>query len=167
MEFDKVINKRISCRSFLDEKIDRENISKILDSAKKAPVAKGKYQDYKLFIIESKKLKDLQSLTLKESNLDFTYGAPLVIVVAYKGEENEPMEQSVGAIIENMELCASNLGLDSVFVYTIKRYFLGSEAYKNALNLDGYIPEACLCIGKGKDFKYTDKKHNIDVEFIE
>jgi len=164
MDFKEVLKKRQSCRSYLYEKISKEDLDEILEAGIKAPIAKGRYGDYKIFVYSDEKLKEIQRVAKEVTNADFTFGCPLLILVAYKGEENEPMEQSVGAIIENMELCASNLDLNSVFVYTIKRVALANEAFKNTLNLGEYTPEACLCVGKGKDFKFIDKHHEILVE---
>lgn len=164
MEFNEVINKRQSCRSYSNEEVSEKDLDEILLSGMKAPIAKGKYADYKLVVYSGSKMKELQKITFNHMNNDYTYGAPLMIVVAYKGIENEPMEQSVGAIMENMELCASNLNLDSVFLYTIKRVYEADEEYKKALNLGDYVAEACLAVGKGKDFKFVNKNHLLVVE---
>ena len=44
MEFDKVIDKRVSTRKFLDKKIERENLEKIVKAGTKAPVGRSFYK---------------------------------------------------------------------------------------------------------------------------
>lgn len=164
MEFNDVISKRQSVREFSSETIADDYIDILLDSAKKAPIARGLYGDYKLVVIQGETLKEMQKVFI-DLNKDITYGCSLMIVVAYKGLENEPMEQSIGSIIENMHLEATNLGLGSVYVYNFKPFYSHTQKLHNIVDFKDYVPEAALCIGITKDYKYINKKHDILTEY--
>ncbi len=54
MEFDKVIEKRVSTREFLDKKIEREDLEKIVKAGVKAPVGKSLYENMAISVITNK-----------------------------------------------------------------------------------------------------------------
>lgn len=57
MEFFDVIKKRQSIRSYKPDIIEKDKIDKILEAARIAPTAKN-LQAFKIFIIETKKIKN-------------------------------------------------------------------------------------------------------------
>ena len=88
MDFDKVLNLRQSVRSFLDDEISKNDVEYILKAGKISAVARGLYDDYKLFVIKGKKLDELQHfMELNSPRKDCTFGAPLVIVLCTKEDE--------------------------------------------------------------------------------
>jgi len=164
MEFNNVINKRQSVRSFTKDEISDEDIDIILDAAKKAPVGKGNYNEYKLIVYSNNVVQELSKLSIKSLNRDILYGCNKIILVAHNGPSNEVIEQSIGCIMENMELGATNIGVDSVYVYGIRPLYLNSKEVQEILSLGEFIPEAALCLGKALNYKYIDKKHEMTIE---
>lgn len=163
MEFEDILNKRQSVRNFKKENVSKASIDAILLAGMKAPVAMGQYKDYLLKVVQNEELSKLQeNLSSLSSRGDCTYGAPLVILVLYKNEMNEPAAQSVGCIIENMSLKSTELDLGSVYVYSIKNYS-SNESVRDFLNIGDYKVAACLAIGKKEHYQYINKNHKIEV----
>ena len=83
MNFYDVLQKRVSTRSFTDQKVSEEDIKILLDAAKKAPIANGAYEACRLTVITDKSLieeisREYNEFAGKES--DSLFGAPLFLI---------------------------------------------------------------------------------------
>ena len=145
--------KRRSYRKYLSKEVEEEKIHQILEAGMLAPIANGKYYNVILKVFKGEELRILQDTLVKEAGNDNTYKAPLVIAVYHKGENIELANLDVGAIIENMLLEARDLGLGSVFIYSICRLTRSNEALKKYNELDGgYILRSVISVGYVEDF---------------
>ena len=116
MNFEDVIRKRFSTRSFKDEKISREQLDKILEAGRIAPTAKNN-QPQKIYVIES-----VDALNKINECSPCIYGAKTVLLVcsnkdlAFHKENYSTYEMDATICATHMILEATNVGVDSVWV---------------------------------------------------
>ncbi|MHA1230151.1 MAG: nitroreductase family protein [Candidatus Helarchaeota archaeon] len=111
---EKIISRR-SIRSFLDEKIDKEIILKILECARWAPSGLNN-QPWEFIVIEDEN-KDKLARQTKYGNI--INSAPVIIAVYYnkdRGYNYVKDIQSIGAAMENILLGIHFLGLGGVWL---------------------------------------------------
>ena len=150
---DELFIKRRSYRKYLPKEVEEDKLNDILESGMLAPIASGKYFNVVLKVFRGEELKTLQETLVKETGNDNTYKAPLVIGVYHKGENVELANLDASAIIENMLLEARELGLGSVFIYSICRLTRSNEALKKYNELEGgYILRSVVSFGYVEDF---------------
>lgn len=164
MNFDETLNLRVSDRSFNDEEISDDVIRYILLSAQKAPVAKGKYENYVLTVVRGERLKMLRNGKDFSQYCNIFYNSTLVIFLStIDYSRPELSNQDAGCIIENMQLACTNIGLGSVYVYSGSKPANSINEYRDIL---GYTKnEFCLaCIAVGHpNIKEFPKQHLIKV----
>lgn len=121
MEFDSVIKKRHSIRSFKDKSVSWKLVMDAIDSAIKAPFA-GNNNNLKFIIVESPEL--IEKLA-KYSNQDWISEATIALIVCSNDKNLERLyqergkaysKQQAGATIENLLLKITDLGLSSCWV---------------------------------------------------
>lgn len=159
METMKTIAIRQSCRAYTREQITEEELQKILEAANAAPVASGKYDEVKLTVIQDKniltKINDVVSKAFEGSNIFSTYDAPTVILVC--GKTAEDSDKSVAycnaaCIVENMMLAAAELGLGSVYIYSIASIIgTKTDLYKELMIPDGFMPLSAISVGNSTE----------------
>ena len=125
MNFDEVLEKRRSIRSYLSSDVLKSDIKKIIEAGITAPSAHNR-QPWKVFVAKDE-IKDniYESLILKKdinSTVEMTAKiikeAPVLLIVFYDGKEGQRDNDilSIGAFIENMHLKATDLGLGSLWI---------------------------------------------------
>lgn len=132
----KIFEERKSVRSFSKRQVEKEDILKILDSARLAPSAKNR-QPWHFYILSDDEKTEVVSefiSALKENNTEETGLATarilkscskiILVFMDYKKVEEMglsliPDFLSVGACIENALLQATELGIGSLWVYDI------------------------------------------------
>ncbi len=150
MEFELLINKRRSVRSYLDSVPEKEKIDKVISAALRAPSA-GNLQSYKIAIVGDKMLKQQlysvchnQRWVLKSQILLVFIADPSHAAQKYgqRGVELYAIQDAtIAAAYAQLE--AANLGLGSVWVGSFE-----SEKVSGILNLaKDEIPIAILPIG--------------------
>ena len=169
MELFTAINTRQSCRDFLDEDIEKEDIEQIIEAGTMAPsplnsqpwdffvvtsntvkeqLWKGA-EEYKAKIVEISKWK-----WLEKYSVDFLKSAPVIIVVtgdktksgADTFQEDGPVayQHACAAAVQNMLLASHALGLGSVW-FTL----FDKNSVKELLKIDdNKVPLAFVCLGK-------------------
>lgn len=145
MNFEDVIRKRFSTRSFKDEKVKKEELDKILEAGRLAPTAKNN-QPIKIYVIESdealKKINDCSPCI---------YGSKTVLLVcadknnSYHKGEYSTFEMDASIVATHMMLEATNVGVDSVWVE-----MFDNNKVKEYFNLD-YEPILLLPLGYRTD----------------
>lgn len=169
MDFDKVLDKRVSTRKFLDEEVSKEGIEELLKAAKKSPIGHGAYDTVHLTVIRDKSLLEEMKREYNEQEgkeSDSLFGAGLFIMVS-SNKTNSCEYEDAGCLIETMCLKATEMGLGSCYIRGLV-HNLGSDAkYVKKLNLpEGFRPISGLVLGK-IDHELVGKDHDIEVTYIE
>lgn len=165
MEFKDTIFNRRSNRFLSDEKINDESIDYILQIAKRAPVALGRYSDINLLVIEGETLRRLQKKFVELNKIDNTFGSGLLIVVLHKGMKEDLCNQDAGIIGSYICLGASDLGLGSVYLHSLVG-MMNDDKYINQELLHIEKPYEVMCavtVGKIKDNKVRNVTHDFEV----
>ena len=142
------IYKRRSIRKFQNRVVNDEAIKKLLECAMAAPSAKNK-APWEFYVIKNKDIQD----KIKASSKAYNYNSSLLIVVAsnlnntISRELNDFWIQDCSAAIENILLCATDLGLGTCWcgIYPVKERV---ENITKILNLnDDIIPLGLIQVG--------------------
>ena len=132
MEFNEVVEKRYSCKSYSDRQITREQLDAILNAARVAPTAKN-LQEQRIYVIQSPEaLAKIDELT------PCRYNAPTVLMVAfnsenvftYPGGKRDSGIEDASIVATHLLLAAANAGVDSCWVN-----FFDPEAAAKAFDL--------------------------------
>lgn len=132
MEYQEVVKKRFSCKSFDGRKADRESLNKILEAGRLAPTAKN-LQEQRIYVLESS-----EALAKIDAATPCRYNAGTVLVVAYDvgnvftypgGKRNSGVEDAA-IVATHMILAACDAGVDSCWVN-----FFDPDLLASALNL--------------------------------
>lgn len=112
MQLEEVLNKRRSVRTFLPQKVAREQIDVLLDAAQKAPSSCNLQVTKYIVIDEEKVLKQLSA----EVTSKFTYSPCSIVVVAptHLGVERYATVMSAAMAVENLLLRAFDIGLAGI-----------------------------------------------------
>jgi nitroreductase len=149
MDVYQAITKRSTVYSFLDKQIKEEILVKLLDAARMSPAA-GSIHEYEFIICGKKAKKTEISKICLTPKID---SAPYMIVVicdpeklksifGLDGEEVFCVE-NVSLAIENLLLAATNEGLGSAWIATVKQ-----EPIKQLLKIpDKYIVRGVIPLG--------------------
>lgn len=118
MDFLKLVQDRYSCRNFLDKKVEKEKLDKILEVARLAPTA-ANYQPQRILVIQNKnELSKLGQCT------KFGWNAPVIMIVCYDknlswkrkfdGKDEGIVDASI--VTTHMMLQVQELGLGSTWI---------------------------------------------------
>ncbi|MGF2385870.1 nitroreductase family protein [Lentilactobacillus otakiensis] len=144
METLKMIQSRKAIRKYSGQ-ISDDQLHEILVAANASPVGMGRYDDYRLTVIQDPTVL---------SKMTGIYEAPTVIVVSIKGDSASD-EVSAGAIVHNMELAAEDQGLGANY----NMASLGS--IPNEVIPDGFKPAFALTLGQTGD-EFTPREIPLD-----
>ena len=154
MEWNKLMVTRKSCREYTEEQITDEQLKAILKAGCAAPVARGKFEQLQMTVIQNKELLNLIDTAAKASygdeNFSCTRGAPTVILVSVAEEQGQiapNMIASAGCVVQNMHLAATDLGLGSVYLGSIQAVNNSFEVLYKLKLKDGFWPVAALAVG--------------------
>jgi len=165
MEIDTCIKKRRTTKEFLDKKIEKLKINKILDSMRYAPNS-GNLQNWRLIIVEDKEKK--KKLVKASFNQLWINKAPTIIVVCSDNQDVERffgkkladkfIIQNCAAGIQNMLLTAHSLGISSCWCG------VSNEALvKETLKIPDKISvQAIICLGYSKEKLQMPKRLDLD-----
>lgn len=170
MDFDKVIDKRVSTRSFLDKEIKREDLENIVKAGVKAPVGRSLYENMAITVITN---KDFINEILEEAReiandpkANPIYLAPYLIIVSAKENHITRLEDTA-CIIENMTLKATDLSIGSCYIRGMFERFDKNAKFIKKLNIDeGFYPVHGLILGYPKE-DLKGKNHKIKTNFID
>jgi nitroreductase len=156
------IKKRRSVRSFDPNKqVSESGIKKILWAAEQAPVAKAQYRDILLTVVQNPDSIKQISKIAKNPNRPYLinafYDAPTIIIVAQKKLDKFPElgYQNTGAIIQNMLLAATDLDIDSIYVYSGIQAIKNNRKMLDKLKIPG---EFTITASLGLGYNLNDKK---------
>ncbi len=140
--FLELLEKRRSCRSFSDRKVDEETMGKLLLAANGAPVGSNLNDDIRITVVRDRAVLDELSVAMKRRREDKAalqritekvrdrnaapvrgfdpfYGAPAVIFVSHRRQDLQPGIEfsNVMSVAMMIHLEATELGLGSVFMW--------------------------------------------------
>ena len=154
MEWNELMLTRKSCREYTDVQLTAEQLQAVLQAGCAAPIARGKFEQVQLTVVQDKKLLDLIDTAAKaaygDENFSCTRGAPTVIVVSVQevdGQIAPNMIASAGCVVQNMHLAATDLGLGSVYLGSIQAISGSFEVMYKLKLQDGFWPVAALAVG--------------------
>lgn len=118
MDFNKLAQKRYSCKSFGTRKVDEETLLKILEGGRMAPTAKN-LQEQHIYIAESQGV-----LAKIDECTPCRYGAPTVLIVAfnkhnvytYPGGKRDSGIEDASIVATHIMLSAADSEVDSCWV---------------------------------------------------
>lgn len=163
MELFDVMNRRFSCRKFLDKPVSRDDLDKILKYGMKAPVGRGRYDDMHITVItDTDLLNEISGLTDKS----VFYRAKALIIISAKDDGHGLCQENCACVAENMLLTACDLNLGSIYLNLVIGLIRSNKDILNKLNLpDGFVPYVGVGIGY-IDGDLMIKKHEIRVNYI-
>ena len=174
MEFSEVLLTRASCRAYTDQKVTEEELAKVLAAAQAAPVGMAAYQTVHLTVIRNQEFFDaLNQAAAKfigKEGAKPLYGAPLMILVSAKPGMPPAIEfHNTGAIVENMLLAATDIGLGSVYIMGAVAALNGNPELVAKLDLpEGFVPTAGLVLGHpAKPLSLRAAEEKIDVNYLD
>ena len=151
MEFNKVLNRRYSCRAFAAKGVEQEKVDRILEAGRIAPTAVNKQPVHIWAVSRGDVLEAIKGST--RSN----YGAPLILVVGccpaeawvrrYDGKNGAEVDAAIVATY--LMLAAENEGLATLWVGSFDPALLrdllpGAEGYELVAMINvGYPAAGC------------------------
>lgn len=147
MTFLEICKKRFSCRSFLPQKVSKEDLNYVLESARFAPSAVN-YQPWHFIVVETAENRERIQACY---NRDWFKSAPLYIVVCAdfqqswkrKSDEKDFGEIDAAIAVEHINLAAAERGLGSCWVCNFE-----GEQLIQVLKLPAHLkPVAIVPIG--------------------
>ncbi len=158
MEWNELMLTRKSCREYTDQQITADQLKAILQAGCAAPVARGKYEQLQLTVVQDKALLELIDAAAKagygDDSFSCTRGAPTVIIVSVAEEQGQispMMIASAGCVVENMHLAATDLGLGSVYLGSIQAVNNSFEVLYKLKLQEGFWPVSALAVGNAKE----------------
>lgn len=118
MSFQELAEKRYSCRSFSERKVEKELVEQIIKAGIAAPTAVNT-QPFKIFRLDSDKAKE----NIRQV-CNYTFGADTFLIVGYREEEGwvRPFDSrnfadiDAGIVATHMMLQIEDLGLSTTWV---------------------------------------------------
>lgn len=143
---------RKSTREFKTKQISDEDLSKILLAGAISPVARRKYAECRLTVVQSKEvLRVLGEKTAKNPlhpGANPFYSAPTLIFVSTMDDPSNMNIASASCIIENMHLAATDLNLGSVLLYGMINDIKNKPDLLNIIEIPhGFTPICALAVG--------------------
>lgn len=150
MNTQEAILKRKSTRSYRNEQIPNEALDKILKAGFAAPTAMARYDTLHITVLQNEELLSrINEMTTElfskrsgvKKNMDF--GAKTMVIIS-SSHSDLPLEMeyvNVGIVMENMVICATDMGIDSVILGGAPRAIKNDEMILKALGIpEGYTP---------------------------
>lgn len=118
MDFLSLAKQRYSCRAFLDKKVEKEKIDKILEAGRIAPTAVN-FQPQRILVLDAK-----EELAKLSKCTKFGWNAPVILIVCYDkniswkrkydGKDEGIIDASI--VTTHMMLEAQDLGLGTTWI---------------------------------------------------
>lgn len=177
MEFNKTIAARQSVRKFTEAQITDEQLKAILEAANAAPACMGQYDHLHLTVVQKPEILAQINAAFRKAvndpNIQVTYGAPTVIYVSCKNEDEEIIKGcNAGVVMENMLLEAADLGLGAVYLFGVSQVLFANEEITKLLQIpEGFRTVSAIAVGtsgcpSGKNTGYRQNQHNNAVKYI-
>ena len=140
------INARHSTRGFSDRQISDADLEAILFAGGQAAVGGADFKSLKLYAVQDPALlRDIDEASAKRRpGTHPLYGAPTLVVLASKESILPSIEfTNAGCIIQNMMVAATDLGVDSIYLW-MSMYGINDDP--ELVKRLGF-PEGFTCVG--------------------
>ena len=140
------INARHSTRGFSDRQISDADLEAILFAGGQAAVGGADFKSLKLYVVQDPALlRDIDEASAKRRpGTHPLYGAPTLVVLASKESILPSIEfTNAGCIIQNMMVAATDLGVDSIYLW-MSMYGINDDP--ELVKRLGF-PEGFTCVG--------------------
>lgn len=184
VEFQQVIENRRSTREFSIQKVEREKIYQLIESARWSPSAANR-QPWKFVIVEGKKKEKIAKIMFQEfesrkesledenptkpysaarsliNSIRIIQEAPILILVFRKKEEQwlEGDYLSIGSSVEHICLKATDLGLGSLWIRDI---IYTNQEIADYVGYQDMELVVSVAIGYSTEFLYSRKRKKIE-----
>jgi len=173
MNFDEVINKRQTVRSYTDKEVTYEELEILMNCARLAPSAKNK-QPWRFYILTNKEKNHISSMMNEwdklnnEKDSTVKYSAKQMkeankAIMVYYPLDNSPYKKpdylSLGAAIENLILKCTEMNLGSC--WCCDTLYLDEEI-NSYLGIKGYEQISTILIGYPKETPAKRKKMTLE-----
>ncbi len=166
------IKARRSVRGFTDRQISDADLETILFAGGQAAVGGADFKSMKLYAVQDPELlKSIDEASAKRRPGSHPlYGAPTLVVLASKESILPGIElTNAGCVIENMMLAATDLGIDSIYLW-MSMYGINGDP--DIIEKIGF-PEGFTCVGTmalgyaAKEFpKHRANEQRIEVAYV-
>ena len=166
------IKARRSVRGFTDRQISDADLETILFAGGQAAVGGADFKSMKLYAVQDPELlKSIDEASAKRRPGSHPlYGAPTLVVLASKESILPGIElTNAGCVIENMMLAATDLGIDSIYLW-MNMYGINGDP--DIIEKIGF-PEGFTCVGTmalgyaAKEFpKHRADEQRIEVAYV-
>lgn len=168
MKYSDIVKKRKSIRTYEKTKVSKEQIKQIKENLKYVPIAKGRYDLFRIiFIKEEKTLSKLNGIL---NNDDVFKNAPHIFFIVYKIKYEHSLEQlnqNAGIISYNIALSATDNNLGSLICNYNLDFMNENLEFRKALKL--YKDEKILSyilIGNAFEKQFVGSEHSIKIKDI-
>jgi nitroreductase len=147
------IEKRKSTRGFKADQIPASALDAILKAGNEAPVGTGNFASLHFTVVQNadllKKISEAATRGTPRAGTDIFYGAPTVIIVSSAAQPVPGLDLAdAGAIVQNFLLAATDLGIDSVYIFgVISIPAAESELLKEIGIPEGFKPVSSAALG--------------------
>ena len=174
MEFMDIIRARRSTRAYTGEQIAPDQLAAIVEAGRTAPIAGADYSMSHMTVVQDPALiaeiREACALTRKDgTKVDPTYGAPTLVFLSATGPSDDMIEYcNVACAIENMCLCATSLGLGSVYLWGFLRKLRNHPEIVAKLGLpEGYTVLSAFAVGHATEpVEPHEPKGMIEVNYL-
>lgn len=153
MKFYEVLAARYSSRAYKQQSVPAEIAERILAAGCAAPIGMRAYETIHLTLIQDEKtLAKLRQVCQSPDGRDLSYGAPALILVSTKANDDGSLSTigmaNASCMVENMLLASSAEGLGSCYIYGIPTVLREQPALCRELQIpEGFLPTASLVLG--------------------
>lgn len=180
METLKAIALRKSTKNYRGEQVPQDKLDIILSAGCAAPVSSAKYETLHMTVIQNsdarkavsratmnliKKTFDPNGEKMK-NEFDPTYNAPTLVLLS---AQQIPMLENVeyanaSCVAENMMLAATDLGIDSVYLWYISKAVQNNKELLEMLQIpEGFAPVASVALGYAVQQNSKEKELQISI----
>lgn len=164
METLKAIAQRKSTRKFKAEQIPETKLQTILAAGSLAPVGHAHYRTIHFTVVQEpairKQISD-QTAQLLHLSEDPIYQAPTLVLISGFPDPDCPHIEyaNTSTIAENMLLAATDLGIDSIYLWSAPTAVHSIPALRKVLRIpDGFKPIAAIALGYAETADRSEKK---------
>ncbi|MDR0885304.1 MAG: nitroreductase family protein [Clostridiales Family XIII bacterium] len=149
----KTIEKRKSTREFKSDQIPADAVDTILKAGEQAPIGCAAFDAIHFTVVQDKALIDKIASAASNGERDVFYGAPTVIIVSSGSQPFPGLDLAdAGSIVQNFLLAATDIGIDSVYIYSANAAFAADPSLLAAAGIpDGFKPVSSVALGYGTD----------------
>ena len=145
---------RRSTRVYKPEQISDSQLQTVLAAGWASPVGHGAYDELYISVVQNPKIlenfAEYCGQAFGNPKYNPFYGAPTLIVISAKPKDDGQMVYiaDVGCILENMQLAATDIGLGSVYLWSLLNSIPQSPQFVASLELpEGFKPVSALALG--------------------